>query len=231
MQIVIDIDEQDKELIEQTYQRWYKAGVESSAEVIGQACENAKNDGIAEGRNEAWEAARKVIKMGEYSRKWEVFPELGDGEYPFDKLSASEAIAKIKAYEEQKTKTEHLTNFCENMSCLKCVLNTSDFACGRGCSWKYNAKACGDVDKAYELVTEYENKRQATNDLAVGDEVTFLTVADEAVRGVVIGFYPTTHEFRIMRAEGSECYAFAATKTGRHFPEIAEVLKKMKEGE
>lgn len=96
------IKKQAQQLIEQAYYRGFKAGREYSKD-----CEKDQADRLIEkGRNEAWEAASKVIKMGEYSRKFEVFSECGDGEYPFDKVSASEAIEKIRAYEEQKKQEE-----------------------------------------------------------------------------------------------------------------------------
>ena len=97
---------QAQELIEFAYQRGVKAGHEEMQNQMHEHWGRKQKELIEQGRNEAWQAARKVIEMGEYRRKWEVFPELGDGEYPFDKLSASEVIAKIKAYEEQQKQEE-----------------------------------------------------------------------------------------------------------------------------
>lgn len=58
---------------------------------------NAKT--YEDGLNDAWECAKKVVEMGEYDRKNVVFVRLDDGEFPFKKYSASEAITRIKEYE------------------------------------------------------------------------------------------------------------------------------------
>ncbi len=101
-----EMKKQEQDLIDQAvdqaYTRGYKKAEEDYYIQTEKDRESSYQLGIEVGRNEAWEAASKVIKMGEYSRKFEVFPECGDGEYPFDKVSASEAIEKIKAYEEKK---------------------------------------------------------------------------------------------------------------------------------
>ena len=56
-------------------------------------------DGVNDGRNDAWEAARKIIEMTD-PPYWEVFNEYKDD--LFGKITASEAIAKLKAYEENQ---------------------------------------------------------------------------------------------------------------------------------
>lgn len=85
---------QAQELIEQAYNRGYKAGYE--------ACKEPKDALIEKGRNEAWEAARKIMQMN-IVEKHAIFGEIGRMTYSVIlELSASEAIEKIKSYEEQK---------------------------------------------------------------------------------------------------------------------------------
>ena len=103
------IRKQASELIEQAYQLGYQEVVESCAEAAGQACKDAKNDGITEGRNEAWEAARKLVSM-RYKKCKEVLGDCILGINTIDELfvrcTASEAIEKLRAYEEQKKQEE-----------------------------------------------------------------------------------------------------------------------------
>ncbi len=122
-----------------------------------------------EGLNEAWEAARTVVEMGEYDRKNVVFVRLDDGEFPFKKYSASEAITRIK---------------------------------------------------------EYENR------IEVGDEVH--TIYDDTPMVVVNIFNEdVTGEKRVVSVSISGMvstrYVEELEKTGRHFPQIEEVLKQMQE--
>ncbi len=79
----------------------------------------------------------------------------------------------------------------------------------------YSASEC------IEKIRQYEQEKE---EIKVGDEV--ITSAGKAV---VIGVGPVHFEF--VFADGSTGYDKVenAKKTGRHFPEIAEVLAKMKE--
>lgn len=107
---------QANELIEQAYQRGYKAGQVNNQEFHESICDGCKKgfedremELIEYGRTEAWEAARKIVEYG--CSKCNVI--LGDGVIPienrvdpFIRLTAAEAISKIKAYEEQKKQEE-----------------------------------------------------------------------------------------------------------------------------
>lgn len=165
---------QAQELIDQAYNRGFKAGVEYQKENY----QDSQTELVEQGRNEAWEAAKKISLMS-FGERNKIL-----GTYGFNNgidsilcdFSASEAITKIREYEAKKREEEE------------------------------------------------------TSDLHIGDEVTFLTIGGEIITGVITGVCHDTHEFRIMRAtDGGECYCCKAKRTGRHFPEIAEVLKKMKE--
>ena len=85
---------QATELIEQAYQRGYKAGYEAS-------CNESKDLFIEQGRNEAWEAARKLSDSKNAN-------EILDDDALFycvnifERHTASDAIEKLHAYEEKK---------------------------------------------------------------------------------------------------------------------------------
>ena len=56
-------------------------------------------DGVKDGRNEAWEAVRKIVEMTD-PPYWGVFNEYKED--LFGKITASEAIVKLKTYEENQ---------------------------------------------------------------------------------------------------------------------------------
>lgn len=167
---------QAAELIEQAYNRGFKAGREYSKD-----WEKDQTDRfIEQGRNEAWEAAGKLVSM-EY---WKCNEVLGDGvltietdEEIFTRCTASEAIEKIRAYEAQKQEEDER------------------------------------IEVGDEVVFHNEDRPD-----------TVMFVMKVAEDGFIDG----------MDAKGN-LYAEKNpknwTKTGRHLNEIAEVLKKMQDGE
>lgn len=151
------------ELIEQAYNRGFKAGQERAMEM-----EISKY--IDKGRNEAWECIRKIEQMPT-SESEPIFNQFGLHNI-MNHYSATEAIEKLRAYDEQKKQ---------------------------------------DDDKH----------------INVGDEV-ILNDGDKAV-------VTEHHSDVVCVVKHDGCTSFKSKddikKTGRTFPEIAEVLKKMKEGE
>lgn len=79
---------QAQDLIEQAYNRGYRAGQDLAAVKMRELIDR----GIEQGRNEAWEVAKKLVPI-EYRGC-------------FVKYTASEAIEKIRAQEEQKKQEE-----------------------------------------------------------------------------------------------------------------------------
>ena len=243
------IKKQAKELIEQAYLRGYKEGYLKAETACYTKTADDRQASYERGLKLAWDTAVKICCCGRgcfsASELEAIFGTVCDSDILLYN-AASVAIAKIQEYEAQKreaekkkkesdkSKAEYLASFCSNRSCFKCVLSPAEFKCGLGRSWRDNPEECGDIDKAYELVTEYQNNHQAdtgqsaTHDLAVGDEVTFTSTDNKELTGIVTGFCPDTNEFRILLAEGNERYVFSATKTGRHFSEMEEVLKKLR---
>lgn len=160
----IELRNQASELIEQAYQRGFKGGFKTGRE--------SGNFGLVEqGRNEAWEAARKItlsiidggLDMEELT---EIFG-VNTFSHMFKNNTASEAISKIKAYEEKKQEEE----------------------------------------------------------ICVGDEVELNEV--KVIVTKTNGKYFNGAECNGRVYSGLELRLWK--KTGRTFPEIAEVLKKMQE--
>ena len=131
---------------------------------------------IKQGRDEAWEAARKICCCGEKCLTSLELEDIFCTNYSRDIIlqnTASEAISKIKAYEEHK-------------------------------------------------------KREEDNEIHVGDEVAN-TAGD---KGVVIGISYNDVSLFIPAWNISQItHKACCKKTGRKFPEIAEVLNKLREDE
>lgn len=188
---------QAQELIEQAYNRGYNAGYDEgkgqawSEEVKKYEIEPEKAmKYIEQGRNEAWEAARKIfINEKNGGLKQEDFVSLFDGKKPVTVLaykSATEVVEKLRAYEEKKQKED-------------------------------------EEDK----------------EIHVGDEVILNgnSSFDENTKAIVIALYNNTDyramfPYNVMIADGDTDWVDRddiSGKTGRTFPEIVEVLKKMQE--
>ena len=159
-----------KKLKEQEFLSGYNTGREESTK-----------DAYDKGLNDAWEAARKLSihpsigGLDDKAYKAMFGDKFRMADQVLNNLSASEAIAKIKAYEEQK--------------------------------------------KAEE------------NEIKVGDEV----VGVFGFRGVVVGIHLPSNEASILSTEHTVPQMYPLnnirSKTGRHFPQIEEVLKQLQEGE
>lgn len=171
---------QAAELIEQAYNRGFKAGYDKAFATLNENWQLVTSEAEEKGRNEAWEAAGKLVSM-EY---WKCNEVLDDGvltietdEEIFTRCTASEAIEKIRAYEAQKQEEDER------------------------------------IEVGDEVVFHNEDRPD-----------TVMFVMKVAEDGFIDG----------MDAKGN-LYAEKNpknwTKTGRHLNEIAEVLKKMQEGE
>lgn len=174
---------QAQELIEQAYQRGYKAGYEEgkgqtwSEEVKKYEIEpDKKNEYIEQGRNEAWEAVKKIylptddggLPGGEIMK---IFGELSWFRI-LTKFSASEVVEKLCAYEEKKQKED--------------------------------------------------------SKIHIGDEVAFPFPGGS--KFIVVSISENGEIFDGLSINGVNLALDKdhVTKTGRNFPEIMEVLKKMK---
>lgn len=159
-------------LIDQAYQKGYKTGTEDADVTMF----SQKSKLIEQGRNEAWEAMRTIVGLGE---PLDVCGAAGFRNFVCG-VSASEAIEKLHKYEEKKKQEENEIHVGDEV-----VINENAIS-----SFKPNTKAIvimidGCSDYSYNVI------------IANGDTDW---VGKDEIR-----------------------------KTGRTFPEIVEVLKKLKE--
>lgn len=152
-QRISGMQRQAQELIEQAYERGYKAGQEAD-----------KDKYIEQGRNEAWEAARKIYSsMAEGGLSGdEIFSIFGDYNCIVNDYSASEAIEKIKAYEAQKQEEQKKIlkpcPFCGSTDVHSYISNDAIFIDG----YKVGCYECGcetDDFPKEEQAIEAWNKR------------------------------------------------------------------------
>jgi len=171
-QVIEQIATQIEELIEETYQDGVEAGKEQGKLPIERAAAL-----VEQGRNEAWEAASKLVSMG-YKECNKV---LNDGVFTivtndeiFVQCTASEAIEKIRAYEQKKQEED------------------AEIHVG---------------DEVYNMYAEI---------IGIVTHISEIEGFSILWRDGSVGKRKNISDFK---------------KTGRHFPQISEVLKKMKEGE
>jgi len=145
------------ELEKQAHQRGYEEAYDTAYADAEEIYESGKRAMYQKGLKDAWEAARKIYGSAtKHGLPTEVITRIfrDDGKENFnywdivEDFSASEAIEKIRQYEQaQKEKEEqeekdsvtaeevmrqYLDIFCKSKWCSGCPLNTPDFTCGRG---------------------------------------------------------------------------------------------------
>ena len=156
------------------------------------------------GLNDAWECARKIYNDLSMDKCIEIF----EGKSWFFDYNASEAIAKIKEYEEKQKRT------CDTCQYLHGGFN----------SLKKCANCYGNSGWTPKLVEDAEIK--------VGDEVIYCGGgAHDGSVGVVLGTEKDWVEVKFKFKSCWNCVGVwkdSLTKTGRHFSQIEEVLEQMK---
>lgn len=82
---------------------------------------------------------------------------------------------------------------------------------------------------AIEKIREYEEEQKKAAEIKIGDEVT----DGDGWEGVATWISPDDEYLLIMQKEGTALRRKKESfkKTGRHFPQITEVLKQMQEGD
>ena len=150
--------------MEQVRKEAYDKGYDDATAEIGSDEQAIAEKAYKKGLSDAWEAAKKIANMP-YNEEEKVF---GSGGWTFiDKHTATEAIEKIRQYEQEK------------------------------------------------------------EEIQVGDEVNA-----PFGKAIVVNIDSVAKKIWLVYADGHggfEYFKDAPTKTGRHFPEIAEVFAKMKE--
>ena len=167
--------EDHAEVTADAYQRGYENGFIAGHLKAEKSGQSFYEDGYQRGLNDAWEAARKIGNMP-YGEEEKVF---GSGGWAFiEKHTASEAIEKIRQYEQGKEEQiqvgDEIKSGNERYVVLQKYLNNID-----------------------EYMAVLFNRRDG--------EISV---------------------FHLYNGNGA-----IFEKTGRHFPEIAEVLQKMKESD
>ena len=153
--------------VEQIRQKAYKEGVEDGKRLCP-APEVCNDMAYQKGLSDAWDAARKIAHCALWddyrtdSGKLSVYT--GD---VLDYYTASEAIEKIRKYEQEKEEEQeksirsedvmrqYLDTFCKRNFCTKCLLHTPDFTCGRGYHFlSKNPVSDEEVRRAYAKVVK-----------------------------------------------------------------------------
>lgn len=190
-----DFTDKARVCFDKGYKQGYKDGYKQAGEDFIADGEKAYQKGL----NDAWEAARKIADMPS-----DVMVEIFGYCDPIYNNSASEAIAKIKEYE-------------DSQKCKTC---------------KYYGHALDDVvgtDVCYGCVNNKMYKEKQTDDeIRVGDEVKGKF---DKEHGIVIECDDEQKHFAILCSDGQirHSYVDDITKTGRHFSQIEDVLAQMKE--
>ena len=164
------------------------------------------DDAYEKGLNDAWECAKNMVHMAPDERV-SIFG-ISDNSYGnqrdvFLELSASEAIEKVRLYEEHEK------------SCDTCV---------------YDPGSHEDFCKCCIHCVDYSKyKSNQTDDIKIGDEI----ISSMDTKCVVLGI-GAWGDWSCITDEG-QCFIMTKSKqtcwkkTGRHFDEIENVLKYMKD--
>lgn len=128
---------------EKGYQRGYKEAYDTAYADAEEIYESGKRAMYQKGLKDAWEVARKIAVMPD--GKLEAIFGTAYLTKIFTDYSASEAIERIRQYEQEKEEPikeqsvtaeevmrQYLNTFCNGRSCASCPLDTPDFTCGRG---------------------------------------------------------------------------------------------------
>jgi len=101
------------EQVDEAYQKGYDKGYADKTnndEVCKQIAKDIQDEAYQRGLNDAWEAARKIITWPDRSLVNSDAFDLDPGENIFTKYSASEAIERLKSYEDDKIKRGDIVN-------------------------------------------------------------------------------------------------------------------------
>jgi len=166
-------------------------------------------DTYEQGLSDAWECAKNIVCQK--VNLVQIFDkQLGDSTISIlQDYSASEAIAKIKEYEEKQKLSERTCNNCGHIIDNK---RTCEICKAGGICDNYSAWIPGQDDKTFK----------------VGDEVYLKD--NKEFKLVIMGF----NRDNLADAINSQGLIYTVTldnykKTGRTFPQIAEILEQMKE--
>lgn len=264
----MNINDKEFDMLDEVISSIYKRGLEDGSADVKARVKGAYEKGL----EDAWECARKILDAGVPYDYWD----MGSGHhisYAIKRYSASEAMQKIKEYEERQKRDERKVD-CEVTACYNCV-NHNDCDYEYEKKQKQNEKSCGtckhvmlidcgaypcnecprdtlpkweqqasakDCKKCTKEISaecvvdgcEFEPKKTDDGSIKVGDEVRIKgsdPIKDDCDYGICTRSLPNVNTIYVMRRDGSsgeenkdEWY-----RTGRTFPQIAEVLEKLRE--
>lgn len=218
------------EVCRAAWKEGYNAGLEDGNISNGTLEEKVK-EAYENGLNVAWECARKIFSMPVYDVN-EIFPECQAN--ICEDVSALEAIERIKEYEEKQK--EPIIKVGDRVRTLvdKDNLGTEIFLAGTiGEVVGINGDliAVESYDTTGYRYYRADTLEPANNVILVGDEVWLL---NKDYYGVVTAVWDDCGVVKTERLTQSGKLACDDAKdlhrTGRRFPEIANVLKQMQEG-
>lgn len=145
--------------LEQVRKEAYDKGLSDGKNQDAKDFADMYDSGYSEGLKDAWETARKISSMDSSKTRDEIFGLVITSNI-FDENTVSEAIEKIRQYEQEKEQSftteevmrQYLDTFCKGRSCTNCLLCTPDFTCGRGKHFLYNCVSDEEVRRAYAAV-------------------------------------------------------------------------------
>ena len=144
----------------------------------------------------------------------------------------TEAEAKYREIRDKLEKDAYQRGLNDAWECARTIFCTSHGELERifdleeddnGLLWVYHEYTASE---AIEKIRQYEQKKEK-EEIKVGDEVNA-----PFGKAIVVNIDSVAERIWLVYADGHggfEYFKDAPTKTGRHFPEIAEVLAKMKE--
>lgn len=137
-------------------------------------------------------------------------------------LKAEDGGQRMKTYEDGLNEAWELARY------ISCTPNEG----GKPINWIEDVFGCGnrrDVLRKHSASEVIAKIEECENVIKVGDEVT----DNDGWQGVVIRICSDGEYLVIMQKDGAALHwkKESFKKTGRHFPQIEEVLKQMQEGE
>lgn len=232
------------------YERGYKQGYEARKNEESKSAQmivDYDKDLYEMGLNEAWKIANKIMQIPIQERA-ELFG-ISQNKACFtdisSRFSASEAADKLNAWEEKIIEGGKMGNIYERgLENIK----KAEYERGLNEAWelvkRLRTTAPTDIieifdkDTTFSVIEELSASEaiekwkawEEKNEFKVGDEIIYR----DGIKGVVVGISKYNEEISVLSNEYDVPQLLIkshATKTGRHFDDIAEVLKKMKEEE
>lgn len=155
--------------------------------------------------------------MGKASEIWkEIKPKIGEMIVAVNNIETQAEKAQEEAYQRGLSDAWEAARFIADMP-----YGEEEKAFGSG-GWAFIVKHT--ASEAIEKIRQYEQDKE---EIQVGDEVNA-----PFGKAIVVNIDSVAEKIWLLYADGHggfEYFKDAPTKTGRHFPEIAEVLQKMKE--